>query len=218
MKYWDGSKPFVISIFLGDEDPLWGSTSPFEGGISPGLGLSMAWRLGCVNSAQEEILKQNHQQFRILQACEAAVGCTRVQEFGPRTECFLFFLGGGHQTPMATWPFSFPKQLKVWSFETLSLEALKLFTYQIQIGGALPQARLDDLYEYLNPEGSNILGAPIPYLQGDKSCLSPPNLPASLPWLEGLEVHQEPGDWDAFSLFLSRKDRKGMKIEIKQQK
>lgn len=22
MKYWDGSKPFVISIFLGDEDPL----------------------------------------------------------------------------------------------------------------------------------------------------------------------------------------------------
>lgn len=56
------------------------------------------------------------------------------------------------------------------------------------------QARLDDLYEYLNPEGSNILGAPIPYLQdGDKSCLSSPNLPASLPWLEGLEVHQEPG-------------------------
>eukprot|EP00435_Cladocopium_sp_Y103_P068459 s361_g31.t1 len=55
------------------------------------------------------------------------------------------------------------------------------------------QARLDDLYEYLNPEGSNTLGAPIPYLQDDKSWYSSPNLPASFPWLDGPEVHQEPG-------------------------
>ena len=66
---------------------------------------------------------------------------------------------------------------------------------------SLPQARLDDLYESLNPEGSSGLGAPIPYLSdGDKSYLSSPDPPSSLHWLEALEVHPEPGDWDAFSL------------------
>ena len=93
----------------------------------------------------------------------------------------LIFLGGGHLTPRATPPFSWSGVLK-------------------RLGSALPQARLDDLYESLNPEGSSGLGAPIPYLSdGDKSYLSSPDPPSSLHWLEALEVHPEPGDW-AFSL------------------